>query len=56
MSLSEIRSGDWSSDVCSSDLHALIQSCLLQAQLCLNKETKETESYDPFPQASSSVP
>lgn len=37
-------------------VHALIQSCLLQAQLCLNKETKETESYDPFPQPPSCVP
>lgn len=37
-------------------LHALIQSCLLQAQLCLNKKTKETESQDPTPQPPSCVP
>lgn len=30
-------------------VHALIQGCLLQAQLCLNKKTKETESQNPFP-------
>lgn len=28
-------------------VHALIQSCLLQAQLCLNKRTKETEVKTP---------
>lgn len=29
--------------------HALIQSCLLQAQLCLNEKTKETPPHGPPP-------